>query len=546
MKQRILDTGNLDLVSRPGRNYPRSTFNLSHDVKDTWNVGNLVPVLSQEAFPGDIWHMSVEGLLRFQPLLAPVMHRCDLRFDYFFVADRIIGEYSASASLIENILSPPAEGFNPPPAPTNSTVWATNETAAFNTLSPHLDLPRSEFGIGEVTMWKHAAYCRIMFDWYYDQNFTAEPSFIDANKQFIPLVAGANNDPAVYDFLYNRNYDCDYFTSALPWPQKGPDVIIPVFTDGSAVNIPVGVIDPTKPTSFDTVFGGDIGTASPTLQTGAPNSALFTGPDPLRIDPNGGLGVNVAGAVSGTMNDWRTAMAVQAFLENDSYGTKYIETVAHQFGVQSSDARFQRSQYLGTSSEPIMFSEVLQTSATASGTTPQANMAGHGVTAHRKPLHEHFHCEEHGWIFCIASVLPKTSYGFGLGKEFTRHDRLDYPWPELANTGFQEILNREYFHSNQSPLDTQVWGYQPRYQELRTITNKVRNDFQASLSFWQMSAIPTSLRFLNESFIKCSPGDSVQIFADVETEDTHLIAHIFHSINCERKIPKFGVPGVLS
>jgi len=517
MKQKIIDTGNQMLVSRPDSDVPSSSFNLSHDVKDTFNIGQLIPVMMEECLPGDVWHIRSEALLRLVPLLAPVMHRANLRLEYFFVPNRIIWDGW------EDFISPPKVGFVPPAYPTNSDGF----TSALNNLMPHLDLPPGKsFSPDTLGMLPFAAYARAYYDWYYDQNFTGAAEFIDANNQFIPLKDGDSNEADQWIHIMDRNNDRDYFTSAVPWPQKGADVVIPV--DGTVNFTPgIGTVEIKNSVTGALVTGSMAANGSGFLTAGGTLAAL---------DPQGSLAVDV-----GTINDLRTASAVQRWLEADTFGTRYIENIKSQFDTVVEDYRLQRCEYLGMTMEPITFSEVLQTSETS--TTPQGNMAGHGIAAHGKASHEHYLCREHGHLVVIASVLPVTSYGNGLPRKFSRRDRLDYPWPVLAHTGYQEVLNQEIFwQNNGSSGDQQTWGYVPRYNEFRTITNKFRTDFVTDLNYWQMSPSYTTLPPLSTGFIQNNFNDSAQIFADTEQNDNHLILHVFHQCTVERKLPKFAVP----
>jgi hypothetical protein len=520
--QRIMSTGQKQLAERPVLGVPSNTFDLSHSSKLSINFGTLYPATILEVLPGDSFHITPEYMARFQALISPAFHKFTLRSETFFVPNRILWPNW------EKFISPEVKGTIPPACP---VIDLYGVPIPANSLPNYLGLPVCPVPPTDASALPFAAYQKVCNDWYRDEDLTPE--------YFTPLIDGVqvgapNGDLQI---LRNRNWDLDYFTTAKPWPQKGDDVIIPI-SNGNG--LPISVVNNANAQIFrDTGTGAISGGAAVSTQAGT--GFLSDGAHLNYIDPNGTLGISQSDilANAGTIEELRRAVAIQKFLEADARGgTRYVETLKQHFGVYSSDQRMQRPEYIGSTSQPISISEVVQTSETAS--TPQGTMAGHGVSMGR---HDSFHytAEEHGFLITMVSVLPATGYYQGVPKMFVRPTRLDYAWPEYAELGEQAILNEEVFFDPATAK--QPFGYVPRYNEYRTQINRVSGTFATSLDFWHDDRKFSSTPALNSSFIQCVADPSVQRIFATSTGQQILIYGAF-TIHVNRKLPRVVLPSI--
>lgn len=503
----------------PTRNY----FDLTHDVKFTARFGELVPVCAIEAVPGDRFKVGAEALIRFQPLISPAMHRFDVTIHYFFVPNRILWPNW------EKFISPD-NGVS-----TNAHPFLALNPGDFPRLADMLGVPQNSNSpmdpVIEVNALPFAAYWKIWADYYRDQNL--QTGF---GNEFLPLVDGQNS--FVYGNTRYRAWEHDYFTSCLPFAQKGAPVEIPI--TGEVVLNPVlpgaagKFVDPNTGTVSDI---GDV------FQSGVvPNGAVTINGNDQIYDPNGTLVID--GATS-TINDLRRAYALQEWLEKNARGgTRYTESIRMHFGVTSSDARLQRAEYITGIKSPVIISEVLNTSG-IDGELPQGNMSGHGVST-PSGGGKSFFCEEHGWIMGIMSVMPKTAYFQGLHRKFSRQTTLDYYWPSFAHIGEQEVLNKEVYLDPITPENNEgTFGYLPRYSEYRFEQNRVMTEMKTTLKQWHAAREFFSPPTLSEAFIttqNCAPETTDRLFA-VNTEFADpLICVVLNKIHAVRPLPYFGTP----
>lgn len=488
---------------------PKSNvFDMSYDHKLSCKMGFLVPVHIQDCIPGDRISMGTDSLLRFAPLIAPVMHRVNVTVHHFAIPKRLI--WPNWEKFITG-------GQDPEEMP--SLPFFQNQLFGAGSLADYMGLPVDET-IDKVSAMPFAAYQMVYNEYYRDQNLIEEVDFA--------LIDGNNNlNAGNLIALRRRAWEHDYFTASLPFAQKGPAVSIPV---GEFNDVPVAV-------------NSGPGTVQFVATNSNPYAALSTTPiqDPDVPIPNDYMfaRTSMLDAGAATINNLRVAFRLQEWFERNARGgTRYKEAILAHFGVRTSDARLDRPEYLGGSKQPMVISEVLQTSE--SSETPQANMAGHGVSAGSG---KNFRCfiEEHSFIISIMSILPVTAYQQGIPKIFSMFDRLDYPFPVFAHLGEQEVKNREiYYKFDDGVANDLTFGYIPRYADYRYIASRVSGEFKTTLSYWHMGRIFASRPSLNQSFVEADP--TTRIFAVEDPEADHIYAHLFHRIKAVRKLPKFGTP----
>ena len=507
-------------VSKPKKN----VFDLTHDVKMSGKMGRLLPVLVQECVPGDSWQIGCDSLIRFAPLIAPVMHRIDVSVHYFFVPNRILWDNWEKFIVDANtqLVAPTIDALGLEPQYANP---AQANTARILADYMGIPLPTNGNGTGtNINALPFAAYQAIYNEYYRDQNLCPP---IDYKLQDGSLPSWDKYREITN--IRNRAWEHDYFTSSLPFAQKG-----------AAVDIPLGSINGDAEVYINNLVGPTTltgSTVSPVVQnqlsTVVGNNELFAHLDDLQV-----------GAT--TINDLRRAFRLQEWLEKNARGgTRYIENILMHFGVKSSDARLQRPEYITGVKTPVVISEVLNTAGTFSGQTAtspvQGNMAGHGVAVTTGKYGNYF-CEEHGYIIGIMSVMPKTAYQQGIPKTYLKNDPLDFFWPSFAHIGEQPVTQNELYAYTNNAANT--FGYVPRYAEYKFCANRVAGDFRTTLDYWHLGRIFNVDPTLSQSFIECAPEDVDRIFAVLdEPEGTdNLYCQVLHKIRAVRPMPKFGTP----
>lgn len=498
----------------------KNVFDLSHDFKFSGDMGNLIPILVNECIPGDNYNLSCEAMVRFAPMLAPIMHRVDVSMHYFFVPNRIIWDnwqdFVVNASLTAPVY--PFIRYN-----------EVGYTAQQKRFLDYLGVPPPPVGATDtdINALPLAAYQCVYNEYYRDQNLIPTVPY--------QLTDGNNTaNFAALTTMRKRAWEHDYYTASLPFAQKGNAVDIPIGAiEGDAQ---VRVNSAAYPGLVEPIELRDVITATsqvrqPVLGYGTPfpgsTGQLYAATNGLEVQP-------------GTINDLRRAMRLQEWLEKNARGgTRYTENILMHFGVKSSDARLQRPEYITGIKSPIVISEVLNTTGEASG-LPQGNMAGHGIGV-TSGKYGKYYCEEHGYIIGIMSVMPKTAYQQGIPRTFLKKDTLDYFWPSFANIGEQEVQNQELYAYTATAEDT--WGYVPRYAEYKYMPSRVAGEFRTSLDYWHLGRKFATQPALNQTFIECDPEDTKRIFAVTEGADT-LYCHVYNKITAVRPMPKFGTPSL--
>lgn len=489
----------------------KNVFDLSHDVKLSANMGELVPIMCTECVPGDKFNIGCESLIRFAPLVSPVMHRMDVTMHYYFIPNRVV--WPGWEDWIVNKPGAPAFPY--------IDIDPADMTGNYTRLMNYLGIGRNTAGDGaieRVSALAFAAYQLVCNEYYRDQNLMDEIVW--------QCVNGSNTLNTDLTTLRNRCWQHDYFTSALPFAQKG-----------AAVDIPLGDVE-LKPDVFEPGKILDAATHNPMAGDlkGALDGDLLAdagaGNVPSVYDPNGTLQTEAT-----TINDLRRAIRLQEWFErNARAGTRYVENILAHFGVKSSDKRLQRPEYITGIKSPVMISEVLNTTGTEDA--PQGNMAGHGVAV-TTGKYGNYYCEEHGYIIGIMSVMPMTAYQQGIPRHFNKFtDPFQYYWPTFAHIGEQEVLTKEIFAFGNNSND--VFGYNPRYSEYKYEPSRVAGEFNDSLDFWHLGRKFATRPQLNEEFVQANPTH--RVFAVTDEEVQKLYCHVYNKVKAIRPMPKFGTP----
>jgi len=486
-------------LKAPGKNQ----FDLTHDVKFSGKMGNLMPVCIIDCVPGDSFRLGCESLIRFAPLVAPVMHRFNASVHYFFVPNRILWE-----GWEEWITDPASTRV----FPTLDLDDMGTQYYTEGSLADFLGLPTTDqaYENYQISALPFAAYQKVWYEYYRDQNLQTEE---------LPELADGTNTNVYWATLRRRAWQHDYYTSCLPFAQKGAQVNIPLVNEGL---LPLVYNEPTTNTSSDIT---------------ANNDGPFTVQNLNTTDyPTSGLAVNVQ-AQANSIYDLRRAFKLQEWLEMQARGgTRYTEQIRTQFNVVSSDARLQRPEYITGVKTPVVISEVLNTTGTED--LPQGNMAGHGVAVMSGKYGKYF-CEEHGYIIGIMSIMPETAYQQGVPKHFLKTtDQFQYFWPSFQHIGEQAVENREVYAQAAEPTET--FGYVPRYAEYKFVQNRVAGQFRTTLNTWHAGRIFTTEPALNAEFIECNP--TTRIFAVTDPAEDNMFIHILNRVSAVRPMAKYGNP----
>lgn len=526
---------------------PRNTFDLTHQHVTTLDFANLVPICTLEAVPGDIFNISCETFMRLQPMITPMMHRCDLTVHYFFVPNRILWDgwedFITGNNAVQTELNTPAAPYFT--AQQIHLDSMDGRRSLFNYMGSEVDFATKLFNAGfgqfKINALPLAAYQKIYYDYYIPRELA---QFANVTHEFQKLADG-NNDTnlAVYSEMRKKGWGRDYFTSALPYAQKGEAVLIPMEGTVELAAPGIGVGNQEWRTSGGPVTVSDLQIVAGQMQNGGGVTSA------INMDPNGSL--TVSNGVT-TINDLRRAMRLQEWLEkNARAGTRYSESLRVHFDVISSDARLQRAEYITGVKSPIIVSEVLNTTGTTD--LPQGNMSGHGI-AIADGYNDSFYAEEHGFVIGLLSVTPKAAYSTGLPRFLTkRMDFMDYFWNEFANIGEQEIEQVELqcaYTGGLAPTDT--FGFIPRYAEYKFKNDMITGDFAdstavdlGSLRTWVMqrsfgNGTVYGDGTLNPDFIIEDIQDAAS--SPFAISDTPLMVQQVNKVYVSRQMPVYGTP----
>lgn len=532
-------------IKAPGLN----KFDLSYTNNTTLNMGELVPVMCKDMVPGDKFRVRTSSFVRLMPLANPTFQNLRLYLHYYFVPNRLVwsdweqwitgsvsGDYGLPSSNLPdmpNITLP--SSFEP--------LW---DSLGYRVVNNSV-VTNNQF----ASSLRLRAYWLIYNEWYRDQN-------VDS-RVYIPIENSGNEDFSAWKFVSpndqvtdgtiedftkfaRRRYLKDYFTSALPWPQRGPDVMLPFGGDA-----PLSTTGPDVYAGIDTGYSDSSDSFSITHSVGSTedNITAQTGINGKLYNLRNTLSnasVDLSNVTSATINDLRRAVALQRFFEISARGgSRYIEVILSHFGVHSKDARLQRPEFLGGGVTPIQIGEVLQTTPTED--SPLATMAGRGYAyGNSNDNGCVYRATEHGMLFCIASIVPESLYWQGIDRMLQKFDRLDYYWPTFAHLGEQEIKRKELFFEG-TTTDEELFGYAPRYSEYKFSTNELHGDFvnDPLLQNWHFGRQFTSSPALTSEFLEIPDITGPFAVAD----GAKYLCQIYHQIDALRPMPYYSDPRLI-
>lgn len=536
-----LNPTNLDIA--------RSTFRRDHSVKLSFNVGDVIPFYVDEVLPGDTFQVKTSMVARLQTLLTPMMDNLYLDTYFYFVPNRIVWQHWREL-MGENTQSAwiPTTEYSVPQVTAPSGGWS------IGSIADYMGIPTGVENLS-VNALPFRAYALVMNEWFRDENLS-DPLNIPVDDA---TLAGSNGTNYITDVVkggmpFKAAKFHDYFTSALPAPQKGPDVTIPV---SSGTNYPVVPLPNSVPEGLikDQIYNASFIHGTPGLSTlgflqNGQQDPTYAGGSRSTGYPiiNNLWAINDGSVSAATINQLRMAFQVQKLYEKDARGgTRYTEILKSHFGVTSPDARLQRPEYLGGNRIPVNINQVVQSSATQSDGTPLGDTAAFSVTT---DLHGDFikSFVEHGFVIGIMVARYDHTYQQGLERFWSRRDRLDYYFPVFANIGEQPILNKEIYAQG-TAQDDEVFGYQEAWADYRykpsRVAGEMRSKAPTSLDVWHLADEYTQLPKLSDVWIREDKTNVDRVLAVTSSMSNQMFADLYIQCKATRPMPVYSIPGLI-
>lgn len=525
-----------DFAMTPAADVPRSSFNLSHARKVPFSFSDIIPIFCEFALPGDTWNCRISTSARTAVPIVPVQDNWHLEFFAHFIPMRLVW---TNAEKFWGEQDNPGDSIA-------FTIPQTTSPAggyAIGSIYDYLGFPTvGQVGGGNTVT--HSAlpnrcYALVWNEWHRDENLQNKATF---------SMADGPDTSNVYTVL-RRGKRFDYFTQALPWPQKG----------NTAISVPLGTSAPVIGVAGQPIGFLDGGATAKVIQTTNASTAIAlsaasSGTGGLRLDTvaaNTKIVCDLTSATGATINALRTAITMQQYLEKDARGgTRYNEFVYTHFRVRTADSRLQRPEMIGSGYVAINTTPIPQTSATGltGGSTPAGSLAASGSASGGQAGFS-YSATEHGFILVTCSARADITYSQGLRRIHSASTRYDFPVPLLANLGEQALLNKEIYCDG-SANDANVFGYAPRWDEYRFIPSQVvgiyRPSAASNIAYWNSSQNFSSLPTLNTTFIQDDSKTTVQrnFAAGAATLGQQVLADFWFDIKAARPLPLYGIPGL--